>query len=108
MHATMSVLIPHTSVFTLLRNEAPVSPRVWLRLVNPPHWHGGRERPLGGEASPPGAGHLPGDASQLVGGAVEAGVAVDGVGGVEADGGPLVVVVLVHRPRAAPGHYDGA
>ena len=79
-----------------------------LRLLNPSHGHGSRVGPLGGEAAPPGARHLPGDAAQLVGRAVEAGVAVGGVGGVEADGGTLVVVVLVHRPWAAARHYDGA
>lgn len=82
--------------------------RIWFRLLNPPHRHGFRIGPLGREAAPPGAGHLPGNAAQFVWSAVEAGVAVDGVGGVEADSGSLVVVVLIHCPRAAPGHDDGA
>ena len=92
----------------LIRDKTSVSTGTGLRLLNPSHGHGSRIGPLGGEAAPPGARHLPGDAAQLVGRAVEAGVAVGGVGGVEADGGTLVVVVLVHRPRAAARHYDGA
>ena len=85
-----------------------MSTRILFRLLNPPHWHSTWVGPLGREASPPGARHLSRNAAQFVWSAVEAGVAVDRVGGVEADCGSLVVVVFVHRPRAAPGHYDGA
>merc|ERR1719188_199311 len=91
----------------LVRDKTSVSTKIGFRLLNSTHGHGTRVGPLSGEAAPPGAGHLSGDAAQLVGRAVEAGVAVGGVGGVEADGGSLVVVVLVHRPRAAARHYDG-
>ena len=85
-----------------------MSTRILFRLLNPPHWHGFRICPLGRKATPPGARHLSRHAAKFVRSAVEAGVAVDRVGGVEADCGSLVVVVLVHRPRAAPSHYDGA
>ena len=85
-----------------------MSARIRFRFLNPPLCHWFRIGLLGRKAAPPGAGHLPSDAAQFVWSAVEAGVAVDRVGGVEADCGSLVVVVFVHRPRVAPGHYDGA
>ena len=85
-----------------------MSSRIRFRFLNPPHCHWFRIGPLGRKAAPPGAGHLPCNAAQFVWSAVEAGVAVDRVGGVEADGRSLVIVVLVHCPRGAPGHYDGA